>query len=105
MADDDGDDNELSPAEESLCVVSSTIFETSPSVRLVLSQPQDSFSAEQVPSTDTSLSDESAATWQFSGSMLRKRTTNGKATILKSLIVPKVDVTKLVVDSFGEKLS
>ena len=104
MADDDGDDNELSPAEESLCVVSSTIFETSPSVRLVLSQPQDSFSAEQVPSTDTSLSDESS-TWQFSGSMLRKRTTNGKATILKSLIVPKVDVTKVVVDSFGEKLS
>ena len=103
--DDGDDDDELSPTKESLFDVSSRVFEMSPSVRLVLSQPQDSFSAEQVPSTDNSLSDESAATWQFSGSMLRKRTTNGKATILKSLIVPKVDVTKLVVDSFGEKLS
>jgi hypothetical protein len=63
-----------------------SLFETMCSGRFVLSQPQDSFSAEQVPSMDVSSTDTSLS--QFT-KLPKKRTTNVIATARKIFMLPE----------------
>jgi hypothetical protein len=76
---------DASPEEMSFEDASLSLFETMCSGRFVLSQPQDSFSAEQVPSMDVSSTDTSLS--QFT--KLQKKRTNVIATASKIFMLPE----------------